>query len=89
MFRDRTGRVILTDRSRCQKADTSDRLFRVANPEVRRRMPTDRAVSRPNLTSILTVQYNGAVVRSSGYTNPSYFSRRTAVSYRRNLAVYF
>jgi hypothetical protein len=27
------------------------------------------AVSRPDSTSILTVQCNGAVVRSSGYTN--------------------
>ena len=42
------------------------------NPEVRRRMPTDPAVSRPNSTSILTVQCNGAVVRSHGYTNPIY-----------------
>jgi hypothetical protein len=47
------------------------------------------AVSRPNSTSILTVQCNGAVVRSSGYTNPIYFPRRTAVLYRRNSAVYF
>jgi hypothetical protein len=60
-----------------------------SNPEVRRRMPTDPAVSRPNSTSILTVQYNGAVVRPSSYTNPIYFSRGTAVLYRRNFGVYF
>jgi dihydrofolate reductase len=60
-----------------------------SNPEIRRRMPTDPAVSRPNSTSILTVQCNGAVVRSSGYINPIYFPRRTAVLYRRNSAVYF
>jgi hypothetical protein len=39
--------------------------------------------------SKLTVQCNGAVVRSNGYTNPIYFPRRTAVLYRRNSAVYF
>src|SRR5882757_5605637 len=60
-----------------------------SNPGIRRRMPTDPAVSRPNSTSILTVQCNGAVVRSSGYTNPIYLPRRTAVLYRRNSAVYF
>jgi hypothetical protein len=37
----------------------------------------------------LTVQCNDAVVRSSGYTNPIYFPRRTAFLYRRNSAVYF
>ena len=81
------------DRGRARDSTAGKRsLVAVAsgsNPEVRRRMPTDPAVSRPNSTSILTVQCNGAVVRSSGYTNPIYFPRRTAVLYRRNSAVYF